>query len=73
MAWNLNGFIHSDTQIHVDVVKVEKEHYHIILKNKRRITVPREQFKTSDVVELFNAINLQIHIQAHYNVYTLNR
>lgn len=66
--WNLNGFIHTDALIHVDKITPDKEFYHIILKNKRRVSIPRHVFLTSDNQNIFNGVNHGILSQAYQNV-----
>ena len=76
MSWDLNGYIHPDVQPHVKEIKSTVEHYHILLKNNRRVSVPREQFKRASrekMLELFDAINNQIFIQANSNVHPFKR
>lgn len=74
MAWNLNGLIHPDMMIHVEKVAQDKDFYHVITKNKRRVSIPRVSFETNDAVmllRLFKQVNKSIYIQSLHNVVLL--
>jgi len=74
MAWNLNGLIHPDMMIHVEKVGQEKDFYHIITKNKRRVSIPRKSFMTTEsklLLKLFEQVNKAIYIQSLHNVVLL--
>lgn len=74
MAWNLNGLIHPDMMIHIEKVAQDKDFYHIITKNKRRVSIPRVSFETNDPVmlqRLFTQVNKSIYIQSLHNVVLL--
>jgi len=74
MAWNLNGLIHPDMMIHVEKVAQDKDFYHIVTKNRRRVSIPRVSFETTDTVmllRLFKQVNQSIYIQSLHNVVLL--
>jgi hypothetical protein len=74
MAWDLNGLIHPDMMIHVERVGQDKDFFHIVTKNRRRVSIPRVSFETTDTVmlqRLFTQVNKSIYIQSLHNVVLL--
>ena len=74
MAWNLNGLIHPDMMIHVEKVGQDKDFYHIVTKNRRRVSIPRESFMTKNPIllqKLYTQVNQSIYIQSLHNVVLL--